>query len=437
MAQSKRQYFSVIVEPELGTPRGGEPEPDGGTSVAAVLRRARQQTGYALPDVATTLRIRLRYLEAIEDGRFDDLPGSVYAVGFIRTYAEFLNLDTEEMVRRFKDEVAGLDRQTELNFPAPAAESRVPGGAVLLIAAVLAVVAYGGWYYLSSAERGIDDLMPRLPDRFAALLSEEPVALAPEPSGVAPGDAGAGTGADPADDTAPATGSTGSPAPAIGGSDTAPRTAETLETTTPGTGMAETGTAETGGQPATPSAPVPPAESWGPEAAPAAPVESAELGTAAPSAPQESAGTAAPDGTAPDATASDATPPGDTTPDATTPDATAPEATGGDVAATGPAAGSAQASADSAGTIVIRAVADSWVQVRDGEGDLVMTRVLRPGDEYLVPDRPGLTLITGNAGGLEISVDGRTAPSIGGDGDVVRGVALDGGRLLQGTAAGG
>ncbi|MFP3345109.1 helix-turn-helix domain-containing protein, partial [Halomonas sp. SIMBA_159] len=87
--------------------------------------------------VATTLRIRLRYLEAIEDGRFDDLPGSVYAVGFIRTYAEFLNLDTEEMVRRFKDEVAGLDRQTELNFPAPAAESRVPGGAVLLIAAVL------------------------------------------------------------------------------------------------------------------------------------------------------------------------------------------------------------------------------------------------------------------------------------------------------------
>ncbi|NBB82862.1 MAG: DUF4115 domain-containing protein, partial [Alphaproteobacteria bacterium] len=173
MAQRNQRYFSVIVEPE---PEADEPSEGGlgyGASVGDILRHARQQTGYALPDVAGVLRIRLRYLEAIEDGRFDDLPGSVYAVGFIRAYAEFLGLDTDEMVRRFKDEVAGIDRQTELNFPEPVAEGRVPGGAILMIAVLLAGVAYGGWFYLSAEDRALRDLVPQLPDRFAALLSPE------------------------------------------------------------------------------------------------------------------------------------------------------------------------------------------------------------------------------------------------------------------------
>jgi len=465
MAQSKRQYFSVIAEPELGPPRGGDPDPGGATSVAAVLRRARQQTGYALPDVATTLRIRLRYLEAIEDGRFDDLPGSVYAVGFIRTYAEFLNLDAEEMVRRFKDEVAGVDRQTELNFPAPAAESRVPGGAVLMIAAVLAMIAYGGWYYLSSAERGVGDLVPALPDRFAALLSEEPVALAPEPGSPgseSPGPASPGAGpaptsppsagpspADPAPaDPAPAdptlTGPTAPGAPAANGAAEATRLAEDSGAAA---GPAATGDGLAGlppdgppGSGAGPLAP-PPAETWGPQAAPAGDVASRPLGPeAAPGPAGRSAAGPSP------------TPPSPTAPSPGSPSPGSPSA-GGTVAlesvpggaASGAGAapgtpvppGAAQASSDPAGSIVIRAVADSWVQVRDAEGALVMTRVLRPGDVYAVPDRPGLTLVTGNAGGLEISVDGRPVPSIGGPGDVVRGVVLDGQRLLQGSAVGG
>jgi len=85
--------------------------------------------------------------------------------------------------------------------------------------------------------------------------------------------------------------------------------------------------------------------------------------------------------------------------------------------------------------IVIRANADSWVQVRDNEGELILTRMLRAGDSYRVPNKDGLTLLTGNAGALEIYVDGRKAPPIGPGGAIRRDVALDADRLMAGTAA--
>ena len=91
-----------------------------------------------------------RHLEAIEEGRYDRLPGPVYALGFVRAYAVHLGLDGEEAVRRFKLEAEGLEAQRDLSFPVPLAERSIPGGAMVLAAVILAVCAYGIWFYLSS-----------------------------------------------------------------------------------------------------------------------------------------------------------------------------------------------------------------------------------------------------------------------------------------------
>src|SRR5271167_4408987 len=115
------------------------------TGVSATLRAARVQAGLELADVAGALRIQYRYLEAIEDGRFEDLPGPTYAIGFVRAYGEFLGLDGKELIRRFKDEVSGLARRQALVFPEPLQEGRFPGGAVLLVALLLAAAVYGSW----------------------------------------------------------------------------------------------------------------------------------------------------------------------------------------------------------------------------------------------------------------------------------------------------
>ncbi len=72
-------------------------------SVGTILRQARQSLGEELRQSAGYLRIREPYLRAIEDGRYEDLPGRAYAVGFVRAYAVALGLDADEMVRRFRD----------------------------------------------------------------------------------------------------------------------------------------------------------------------------------------------------------------------------------------------------------------------------------------------------------------------------------------------
>jgi len=83
--------------------------------------------------------------------------------------------------------------------------------------------------------------------------------------------------------------------------------------------------------------------------------------------------------------------------------------------------------------IILRATQDSWVQVRDRNEDLLFTRVLRAGDSYQVPNQFGLTLLTGNAGGLEVEVDGTVLGALGPVGTVRRNVALEPAGLLDGS----
>jgi cytoskeleton protein RodZ len=91
---------------------------------------------------------------------------------------------------------------------------------------------------------------------------------------------------------------------------------------------------------------------------------------------------------------------------------------------------------DGTARIVIRATSDSWVQIRSTDQTPLFTRVLKAGESYLVPDRPGVSMRTGNAGGLEISVDGKPMASIGPNG-AVRTLPLEPQALLAKAAAGG
>jgi cytoskeleton protein RodZ len=83
--------------------------------------------------------------------------------------------------------------------------------------------------------------------------------------------------------------------------------------------------------------------------------------------------------------------------------------------------------------IAIRANADSWVQIRDASRTVILSRVLKAGETYNVPNEAGAEMRTGNAGGLEITVDGKAAPPIGRMG-AIRNVALDPAALIAGSA---
>ncbi len=75
------------------------------STVGEKLRNEREQQQLSLRDIEQSTSIRLRYLQAIEDGDYSILPGEVYAKGFIRNYANVLGFDGTDFVEMFKREI--------------------------------------------------------------------------------------------------------------------------------------------------------------------------------------------------------------------------------------------------------------------------------------------------------------------------------------------
>src|ERR1700710_1897836 len=76
-------------------------------SVGRDLRAARLRRGDEIAAVSRALKIRKDHLEALENDRLEDLPGKTYAIGFVRSYARHLGLDSDQYVERFKQEISG------------------------------------------------------------------------------------------------------------------------------------------------------------------------------------------------------------------------------------------------------------------------------------------------------------------------------------------
>lgn len=134
--------------------------------IGAELKSERMRWNLTLAEVSSRLRIRQAHLEAIEAGRFGDLPGRIYAIGFVRSYAEFLGADGDVSVSLFKAEFGPGGHSRKLVFPVPPDENRRPGLKTLLASAVLAALVYGGWYVWQGEERSAVELVPEVPKRM-------------------------------------------------------------------------------------------------------------------------------------------------------------------------------------------------------------------------------------------------------------------------------
>ncbi|WP_406567265.1 DUF4115 domain-containing protein [Azospirillum fermentarium] len=279
----------------------------------------------------------------------------------------------------------------EIYLPTPVTEGRVPGGALLLGALVVAGVIYGVWYYLSATDRSIADLVPALPERLVALLDSR-----------APTDPATGL---PRTGEAPAAHPTATPAPAA-----APAASG---------GAASGGAASGGAAPAAP-APAPAAPAAGAKPAPAVSASMSPV----PAVPKPAAATPpAPGGEEEegDGAAQEPTPLSGNGAAAPVPTVAAAAEPPADLGPPKRTYGSQNASAH----IQIRATQDSWLQIRDGNTE-IFTRVLKPGDVYRVPDnKPGLKMRTGNAGGLIPIIGGVPGAPLGSAGQVMRDVPVE------------
>lgn len=376
--------------------------PGGYEGVGHSLRVVRERRGLELADVSARLRIRRHYLEAIETGRFGELPGAVYINGFLRQYAEFLGLDPDQVLKTYQTEADAPLQRPVLNFPMPRPEDRTPRLWLVLGALVIAVAIYALWYRHQETLRLGQDLIRSVPAHLADLVpNPTPIRPAPGPA-AAPPAAPAAAASAPA--VPPAVASAPAVPPAVASTPVPPVVVATT-TPAPADAPAPAAAAPAALSPATPSATPSPAAAVPAAApsAPAAPVVAAAATPAPADPPAPAAGPpAAPAAEAPAAAANPASP--------------------------GPAVFGAQGAANA--RIRLEATALAWIQVRGPNNEQVFTRLLHAGERYVVPpDRAGLVLLTGNAGGLRIVVDGRTLPPLGGDGEVRRGIPLDADQL--------
>jgi cytoskeleton protein RodZ len=112
------------------------------------LREARTRRGLTAADVQAAIRIRERYLAALEEEQWEMLPGEAYTKGFLRTYAEFLGLDGQLYIDEYNARLRG--REDEPLVPETLTSRRRPSGtamrtvagAVVLAAAVAGLAAW-------------------------------------------------------------------------------------------------------------------------------------------------------------------------------------------------------------------------------------------------------------------------------------------------------
>ncbi|MGB3634331.1 MAG: helix-turn-helix domain-containing protein [Rubrobacteraceae bacterium] len=190
-------------------------EQDGAAQIGLTLQQARQERGLSYEDAERDTKIRVRYLEAMERNDYEALPGVVYAQGFLKTYANYLDLDGERLAQEFKDRQSTSPLSQDSNVRSVRAERRQdrPGAArfrrrhnrlspLVIIGAVLTlvllVIVVGVLYFVGlQASRSTEGAQSSEPQRAEnAGASEQGNASQNSEGGSSGGESGAGAGED-------------------------------------------------------------------------------------------------------------------------------------------------------------------------------------------------------------------------------------------------
>lgn len=152
----------------------------------AWLASVREDRGVTLEAAASRTHIRLHHLHAIEEMNLGALPARPYAIGFVKAYAEFLELDPQAVIDRFKEDT-GLVRpapvETEkFEEAADAAPSEKPELSLIAVVVILAFILWCAWQITLPRD------VRQLGAASAPAIAEAPEIDAPTPQAPPPED---------------------------------------------------------------------------------------------------------------------------------------------------------------------------------------------------------------------------------------------------------
>ncbi len=181
------------------------------------LRREREMRGISLDEIATATKISSRNLRALEEEKFNQLPGGIFNKGFVRAYAKFLGIDEDQMVaeyvtasqdtesareQKLKSDLSKVDfRHDEEEQREISLEPKSQWGTIAVIV-LIAVIVFSGYEYYQKQKAA------RQQAEAAAPVVTQPVQQAPvTPSTATPANTTSDPTATTAQTQAPAVGS--------------------------------------------------------------------------------------------------------------------------------------------------------------------------------------------------------------------------------------
>tara|TARA_R110002072_G_scaffold228488_5_gene385768 strand:- start:118 stop:1011 length:894 start_codon:yes stop_codon:yes gene_type:complete len=260
-------------------------------NVGEALRQTRIFYGKSLDDVEKDLRIRASQIDAIERGDISSLPGRAYAIGFVRSYAEYLDIDGATTVRLFKAHFMEEKVKEDLSFPVPASETKTPPYWVVAVGIFVVIGLFYTLYIINKPDRAEIVQIAEVSEDIKKHISEGMEVLEPE-----------------------------------------------VVIDDPIIAVSEASVAES------------------------------------------------------------------------LPDDVENMGANGNTQVTG---------------IILKILGDCWVEIKNEDKKIIVSNILAAGDQYFVPDSPGLTMSIGNASNIEIMVEGRTLQPLGKSGDVRRDIPLN------------
>jgi cytoskeleton protein RodZ len=133
--------------------------------IGALLRKAREGMLIDHAQASVMLHIRPRYLVAMEEGRFTDLPGLIYIRGYLQAYAVLLELDKDEILRRF-EQVEAPQYRNAFTLPHVLRQEKSPGRFSILFGLILSFSSYGLWASSQNTQYAGGALVDTPPERL-------------------------------------------------------------------------------------------------------------------------------------------------------------------------------------------------------------------------------------------------------------------------------
>ena len=353
--------------------------------IGTLLRNARADAGFSVVEIAEMTRITKSHITALEDNDYSRLPGIAYIPGFIRNYCKVVNIDPQPLIAAYKQTTNPERDKPVYKFPVQALVPKMAGSMVAMFVVVAGLAGYIGWNFLqedtaSTAQiASLDDSSLDNVKRFDQTEAVEPEILDPEPAPLA-----AIQQIQPEVENNPS-------------DEIAPANTETSESVEIANAPAETdASAPLASQNSNTADQQGDIQQILEDTVPA--LQAQQIAALAPSEASRST-------TPPSANIGEA-----------------PQLQNPETELRGGAAQALQRNPMS--EIVISASSTSWVEIAKANGEIVVSKLLRKGDNFVATADTKLFLSTGNAGGISLKMGDQKAVKIGKTGEIIRDLAL-------------